>query len=163
VFTGLRLAAPSVLIHMAKIGSEQLFLFVVTITLTLVEDLLVGIMGGIFAKLIIQLINGAPFSSLFKATAVAHDDGPDTVRLAVTKAAIFSNLFSLKRQIARVDPAKHLTLDFSATRLVDHTVMEYLHGLAQELARDDRRLVVTGLEHHAPLSAHQFAARKRSA
>lgn len=163
VFTGLRLAAPSVLVHMAKIGTEQLFLFIVTITLTLVEDLLVGIMGGIFAKLIIQLINGAPLSSLFKATAVAHDEGPDTVRLAVTRAAIFSNLFGLKRHIARVDPAKHLTLDFSATRLVDHTVMEYLHGLEQDLARDNRRLTVTGLERHVPLSAHKFAARKRAA
>jgi MFS superfamily sulfate permease-like transporter len=163
VFTGLRLAAPTVLVHMARIGREQLFLFIVTITLTLVEDLLVGIMGGIVAKLIIQVINGAPPSSLFKATAVARDEGEDTVRLVVDRAAVFSNLFGLKRHLERIDPHKHVIVDFAATRLVDHTTVEYMHDLQQDYARVGRRLVVTGLEHHTPMSAHRFAARKRAA
>ena len=163
VFTGLRLASPREFIHMGKVGKEQLFVFLITIVLTIVEDLLIGIIGGIVAKLVIHVINGAPPSALFRPTIVVHDDTPDTVRLEVLKAAVFSNYIGLKHAIQRVDPAKHIVLDLSGTRLVDHSVMEYLHELEQEFARAHRKFVVTGLERHTPLSRHPHAARKLAA
>jgi hypothetical protein len=54
-------------------------------------------------------------------------------------------------------------IDFSTARLVDHSTMQYMHETAAEFAHAGRSFTITGLERHAPLSAHQFAARKRSA
>jgi MFS superfamily sulfate permease-like transporter len=54
VFTGLASPPRPFLIHMAHIGKEQLFVFLVTIVVTLVEDLLWGIIAGIFAKLLLH-------------------------------------------------------------------------------------------------------------
>ena len=52
--------------------------------------------------------------------------------------------------------------DSSDTRLVDHTVMEKLHGLQKEFERHGRTLKIEGLENHQPLSKHPDAARRKS-
>jgi hypothetical protein len=38
-----------------------------------------------------------------------------------------------------------------------------MHELTEDLAREGRRLTVEGLERHAALSNHKFAARKLAA
>src|SRR5262249_18126379 len=50
IFTGYKLCRPKVWQHVAHIGSEQLFVFTVTVVATLATDLLWGIMTGIAAK-----------------------------------------------------------------------------------------------------------------
>jgi hypothetical protein len=47
--------------------------------------------------------------------------------------------------------------------VVDHTVMERIHELEQELERSERRLVVVGLHDHETYSDHPLAARKKRA
>ena len=160
VFTGFRLASPKEFAHMLHIGKEQLFIFLVTIVVTVVEDLLLGIIAGVLTKLVLHIINGAPLSALFKPTVVAHDVDPNTVRLEVQKAAIFSNYIGLKRRIEHVEPGKNIIMDFSGARLVDHSVMQYMQELAADYARQGRSFTVVGLERHRPLSNHPLAARK---
>ena len=159
VFTGFRLASPKEFAHMLHIGKEQLFVFLVTIVVTVVEDLLLGIIAGIVTKMIIHVLRGAPVSSLFKPTVVTHDVDANTVRLEVKKAALFSNYIGLKRHIMKVDPAKNIIVDMSGTKLVDHSVMQYMHELTEDFARQGRKFTVTGLEQHRPYSQHPFAAR----
>ncbi len=163
VFTGFRLASPKEFAHMLHIGKEQLFIFTMTIVVTVVEDLLLGIIAGIVTKMIIHVVRGAPVSALFKPTVITHDIDPTTVRLEVKKAAIFSNYIGLKRHIMAVDPRKNVIIDLSSAKLVDHSVMQYLHELTGEFARQGRSFTVTGLEHHRPYSHHEFAARRLAA
>ena len=50
ITVGIKLAHPKEFIHTFKIGKEQLAIFLVTIFLTMYEDLLVGIGAGILLK-----------------------------------------------------------------------------------------------------------------
>jgi len=160
VFTGFRLASPREFAHMLHVGKMELVVFTVTIAVTILEDLLLGIIAGIITKLVIHLLRGTPASVLFKPSVVTHEFDANTVRLEVKKAAIFSNYIGLKRHIMSVDPRKNVVIDLSGAKLVDHSVMEYLHELTGDFARQGRSFTVTGLERHRPYSHHPFAARR---
>jgi len=57
--------------------------------------------------------------------------------------------------------SKRVTLNLSATRLVDHTVMSKLEEWKTEFATQDSELSVTGLEQHRPLSDSPVAVHTR--
>jgi carbonic anhydrase len=54
IYTGYKLCAPKVWKHVAHIGSEQLFVFSITVLVTVSTDLLWGIAAGIVAKLLLE-------------------------------------------------------------------------------------------------------------
>ncbi|WAS92718.1 SulP family inorganic anion transporter [Nannocystis punicea] len=163
VFTGFRLAHPREFIHTAQVGKDQLLVFLVTIGVTVGEDLLLGIFAGIATKLLLHIVRGAPLSALFKPDLEIRDDGANTTRITARKAAIFSNYIGLKRAIDRVPAPRNVVVDLQATRLVDHTVMERLHELARDMEHEGRELTVVGLEGHKPVSGNMLAARTRAA
>lgn len=163
VFTGARLAAPREFLHMLHIGKDQLLVFLVTIVVTVAEDLLLGILAGIAAKLLLHLLRGAPLASLFRPTITVEPVAANTVRLAVQRAALFSNYLGIKRAILAVDPARAVVVDFSRARLVDHSTMQAIHELAAEFTRAGRSLSITGLDAHRPDSAHPHATRRLAA
>jgi len=162
VYTGFRLASPKEFVHTYKIGIEQLVVFVTTIVVTLATDLLIGIVSGIGLKLLIHILNGAPLSSFVRADIeVANTDDDKVAALNVRKAAVFSNWLGLKSAILKqAEGRDEVVLDLSETRLVDHSTMEKLHQLEQELAVAGKVLKIVGLEEHRPLSSHPLAARK---
>ena len=75
ISVGIRLSHPKEFIHTFNIGKEQLAIFIVTIVVTLLEDLLIGIAAGMLLKIIIHLVNGAPLSSLFKVPVLISFEG----------------------------------------------------------------------------------------
>lgn len=162
VFTGFRLASPKEFVHTFQIGAEQLVVFVTTIVVTLCTDLLIGVGSGIALKLLIHALNGAPFVSFLRSDIeVAHSEGDKVAVLKVRRAAVFSNWLSLKGAIlTHAAERDEVVLDLSATKLVDHSTMEKLHQLEQELESAHKVLRVVGLDNHTSLSAHPLAARK---
>jgi MFS superfamily sulfate permease-like transporter len=162
VYTGYRLAAPREFVHAYKVGAEQLVIFLVTLGTTLATDLLMGIFAGVAAKFVIHLINGAPLRAMVKPPIAVEAKDDKTVVVSVRKALVFSNWLWLKGTLDRVGPDKDVVLDLSETRLVDHTVMESLHEMGRSYEHAGRKLVLSGLEQHRPLSSHPHAARKKS-
>jgi MFS superfamily sulfate permease-like transporter len=165
VFTGYRLASPREFIHALRVGAEQLIVFATTIVVTLCTDLLIGVVSGIALKAVIHLINGMPLSSLFGADIeVAHRDGTGPAVLAVRKAAVFANWLSVRNAIVRESEGRNeVILDLSQTKFVDHSTMEKLHQLETAFEEFGKRLTITGLENHTPLSSHPLAARRGNA
>lgn len=162
ISVGIKLAHPKEFVHVFRIGKEQLLIFLITIFFTLYEDLLIGIGAGMFTKLIIHLIHGAPFSALFKAPVlVSFNQGEYLVE--VQKAAIFSNYMGLKSKLEAIPQGMIVTVDFSSTKLVDHSVLENLHHFANGYMADGGRLEVIGIADHQPLSNHKHSARKKQA
>jgi MFS superfamily sulfate permease-like transporter len=162
VYTGFRLASPKEFVRTYRVGSEQFIVFVATILVTLATDLLIGIATGIALKFAFHLWNGVPLTSLVKSDVDVVQEGDDLAIVAVKKAAVFSNWMGLRSAI--LEQAKDrsaIVVDLSATRLVDHSVMEKLHELEAQLAEGGKRLSVIGLEEHVALSNHPLAARKR--
>src|SRR4029077_6582038 len=83
IFVAYRLANPKEFIGTFKIGPEQLAIFLITIIVTVAEDLLMGVVSGILLKFIIHIANGAPLGSLFKATYTVQESG-DTTEVKVS-------------------------------------------------------------------------------
>jgi MFS superfamily sulfate permease-like transporter len=159
VYTGLRLASPQEFARTWRVGPEQLVIFLVTLGVTLATDLLVGVGAGVLAKVLLHLRAGMPITHVFKPRIEVLDAG-DAVVLRVGAAAVFSNYLTIKRALDRLPRGRRVVVDLSAARLVDHTVMERLHELADERAREGWRLDVIGLDAHRPASAHPLAARR---
>jgi len=160
ITVGIKLAHPREFIQTFKIGKEQLAIFLVTIFLTMYEDLLVGIAGGILLKMIIHVFNGTPISSFFKAPTVVSFEG-DTYLVEIDKAAIFSNFLGIKRKLEDVPKGFNVIIDLKKTKLVDHSVMESLHHFQHEYEASGGTVWIKGLEEHKPTSKHEFAARKK--
>lgn len=159
IFTGFRLASPKEFKHAYHIGPEQLFLFVTTMLVTLATDLLVGVAVGLALKVLLHLKNGAPTRSLFRAVVSEQREG-STLTLNVRDAAIFTNYLGLSKRLKSVDDSiKHVVVNFEDAWVVDHTVLDKLHGIANRWS--DRELIITGLDDHKAASDHELAARRR--
>lgn len=161
IFAGYRLASPKAFIGTYKIGPEQLVIFLVTIFVTVAEDLLLGVFCGIIVKLIFHLVNGAPLSSLFKANYELTEDN-DGYNIKVRGAATFSNFLGYKKLWATFKPGKTIIFNFAEARLVDHSFMEQLHHFEEEYHQAGGKVAWVGLEKFSPYSNHPMAARKIS-
>jgi MFS superfamily sulfate permease-like transporter len=159
IFAGYRLAAPKEFISTYKIGTEQFAIFLVTIIITLAEDLLLGIAAGILLKIIFHMFNGAQFNSLFKAEYKLTEKNGE-IHIAVTGSAIFSNLIGFKKLFEKHANASKIVVDFSQCRLIDHSFMEFMHKMQHDIQLTGKSMIAIGMENHKPLSAHPYAARK---
>jgi MFS superfamily sulfate permease-like transporter len=163
VYTGFRLAHPREFLHVYKIGREQLVVFVSTIIAVLATDLLIGILIGLGIELLIQFINGVPIRSLLRPDAEVKQIDERTWLITPRDAAVFFNWLPIRSKIERYGLAQNMNviIDLSATRIVDHTVMQRLHELEREFAARDIALAIVGLDDHVVLSPHPAAARLR--
>jgi MFS superfamily sulfate permease-like transporter len=161
IYTGVRLASPSEFVKVLRIGREQLLLFITTLVVTLVSDLLIGVMSGIALKLILHVKHGAPLRSLFRSH-IENGETSGALVLRIHNSAVFSNYLGIKRRIDAIAPSQpHVVLDLEPTRLVDHTVLEKLHQLQGDWQRAGRLLEIRGLHDHESFSSHELAARRK--
>ncbi len=160
ITVGIKLAHPREFINTFKIGKEQLAIFLTTIFFTLYEDLLVGIGAGMFLKIIIHVVNGAPVSSLFKAPVlVSFTNGEYLVE--IDKSAVFSNYLGIKNKLDAIPPGFKIMIDLKNTKLIDHSVMENLYHFEHDYAQTGGSVKIIGYEGHSPVSSHLLAARKK--
>ncbi len=164
VYTGFRLAHPSEFLYVYRIGREQLLIFVATLVAVLATDLLVGVLLGIAIKILIHLMNGLPLRSIVMPFLEIERLEENTCVIRAHHSAVFSNWIPFRRQLEDLGlvQRQNLVLDFSATKLVDHTTMEKLHELEREFKRENLTLEIVGLDVHRQLSRHPLAARKRA-
>jgi MFS superfamily sulfate permease-like transporter len=159
IFVGFRLAAPREFVHAYHIGLEQLFLFSITVIVTICTDLLIGIGAGITAKLIIQLVLGVPLKYVFRQPISLTQQGDEHL-LEVEGAATFSNLLNLKKYLNRVPAGSRLRVNFAKARYVDHTVLENLHHFQRDYEANGGKFILEGIDRLKPLSQHPLAARR---
>jgi MFS superfamily sulfate permease-like transporter len=163
VYTGYRLANPRSFLLTYRLGSEHLIVFLVTIIATLATDLLIGVGLGMLTKIAFHLWHGCPLSGLLRPRIEYRSQEGDRAVLTLYQSAVFSNWLAVSRAINDASNRhREVVLDLSRTRLVDHTVMEKLHQLSEEICRSGRKLSVIGLEQHCSLSNHPFATRKNN-
>jgi len=159
IFVAYRLASPKEFIGTYKIGPEQLVIFIVTIAVTVAEDLLMGVAAGILVKFIFHLINGAPLRSLFKADYILTENEKGYL-IQVRGSATFSNFLGYKKLWSTLKPGKDVTFNFSEARLVDHSFMDQLHHFEEDRHQMGSHVTLQGLDKFNPLSSHPLAARK---
>ncbi|HMP29217.1 MAG TPA: SulP family inorganic anion transporter, partial [Saprospiraceae bacterium] len=159
IAVGYKLSHPKEFINTFRIGKEQLAIFLITIVVTLLEDLLLGIAAGMLLKIIIHLVNGAPLKSLFTAPVLISFEG-DNYLVEIEKSAIFTNFIKVKSRLESIPPGFNITIDLCKTKVVDHSVLESLEHFKHDYEASGGKVIIQGLSNHKPLSNHNLAARK---
>ena len=131
VFTGFKLAAPTEFSKVLKVGTEQFFMFIVTIVGVLATDLLIGVAIGIVVKLMVHILRGVWWSNLFKIHFTLVEEG-ENITMKLDGSALFANFLPLKKALDNLPKGKNITLDFTNAYLIDHTVMEYMHDFTHD-------------------------------
>jgi MFS superfamily sulfate permease-like transporter len=156
---GIKLAHPREFKHMLHIGKEQLAIFVTTIVCTLAIDLLAGIAAGIIIKLIINGYNAGSFGKNFTSDIEIDSEINGVDIIHIKNVAVFTNLMKLKKVILEFKQSKHVIIDCTTARLIDHTAMSMLHQMKDDFEEDGRIFEIRGLEKLQPISSHPLSAR----
>lgn len=160
IYVGFRLASPTEFVHVHRIGAGQLLVLVATIVVTLAAGILIGAGAGLSLQVILHCKNGARFRTMFKAIVEEERNG-DALILHVREAAIFTNYLGLQARLQKLDDSvKKVVVDFANAWVVDHSVLENLHGM--ERTWTNRKLVLIGLGDHTPLSSPELAACRKT-
>lgn len=157
IFTGFRLASPKEFKHMWQIGRSEFLVFVVTCAVVLATDLLVGIAAGILLNLIIVLTKGHSLNDLFKVKV----DRIDNV-LRIKGALSFSNYLGIKKHLQELKDAQSVTLDFKDVVYIDHNVMHHLLDAFAAFERENRTLVLEGLDTLSQINEYPTSERRRN-
>ncbi len=159
IFAGYRLASPKEFIQTYHLGIEQLAIFLITILVTLLEDLLLGVAAGILVKMIFHIIMGAPIASLFRSRhRIEHIEGKSI--LYIQESALFTNILAFTSVLKKLPNENQVLLDFSECKLVDNPFMEFVEHTESDWHNDGRRLETRGLDNMRPVSNHPLATRR---
>ncbi len=179
VYIGYKLCRPALWLSVARVGTAQFVIFVVTLLVTVTTDLLIGIATGVVLKLLLNLwyvglwhtLNNesakpsfaARFLSLFRNPVSQRQADTDTYHLYLDGPLVSFNLFHVIRELGQLPNgtrAVYLHLS-SRVPLVDHTTGESLQHFLEEFSGQDQSptLAIEGWDHMRPLSKHQTGPR----
>jgi MFS superfamily sulfate permease-like transporter len=161
VFTGFRLASPKEFAKTLQIGVDNFVVFIATIIGVLATDLLVGVAIGIVVELVIHLSRGLKLANVFSIAYHVNQTDTDTYHIAVSGSAVFSNFISLKSLLADFPKQQTVFFDLSASELIDHTVMEFIHHFTHEYNLAGGQCEIVGLDNHESFSNHHLSARRK--
>ena len=167
VFTGYKLATPKTLKKIAKIGNEQIVIFLATLLTTLFTNLITGITVGIFVTFIIHVLLNKSVSLFLRHVSKPNvllfkekeTDGGNFY-VSVKYFCNFLNFYKLKNKLDVIPENQHVVLDFSMCNFVDHTVMEGLENYMEAFTKKGGSIEIIGLDKHGADSKHPFAIRK---
>lgn len=174
VYTGYKMCEPSIARHLAAVGREQLWMYMVTVAVTVTTDLLWGIAAGTALQLLINVLllgevtRKTPAGGLWRATGgmfqspvVGRELQNDCYELTINRPLVCFNSSKLAREFEHVPPAaKEVRLFFGRdVAMVDHTALDRLSQLI--LAYATRPVRIAGFEHLKPTASHDRAVRVR--
>ena len=159
IYAGYNLASPMQFKHIKEIGLDQLAIFLVTIAVTLWEDLLLGIFAGIVLKIIIHLVRGAQWKDLFRSRVkvTEHADG---ITLQLSGSALFTNMIDFKKKAGPwLSGEQPVWIDFSGLRMADHSFLLYLDHFSRQKREKGQEIHWVGLDQMRTQSDHPLASR----
>ena len=165
VYTGYKLASPTLVRKIFSVGKEQLLIFFTTLLVTLFIDLITGIVAGLIVTFIIHVLvnKGATvfIRNFLKPNVLMFQEKENgNYYVSVKHFCSFLNFYKLKQKLEDVPEDKDVVIDFSMCQFVDHTVMESVSGYQDVFAKRGGHFEVIGLDLHGTDSQHPFALRK---
>ena len=164
VYTGFKLASPSVFKQVYNQGTEQLIFFVATMVLTLYTNLLIGLLGGLLLAMVSHmLLARVSIPQFFKmiynsgSNLVKTEDG--SYDLKIKGIANFLGILKIDKLVAQIPSGADVNIDLSETRLVGMTYMDYLVDYLKMQKDTGGNVVINGLESHVSSSNHNRALK----
>ncbi len=164
VYTGFKLASPSVFKQIYNEGIEQLIFFVGTMVLTLYTNLLIGLLGGLFLAMFIHmLLVKVSIPQFFKmvyrsgSNLVMKPDGSYDIK--VKGVANFLGILKIDKMVAQIPSGANVNIDLSETRLVGITYMDYIVDFLKTQKNTGGEVIIKGLDSHVSSSTHNRALK----
>ncbi|MFY0687251.1 MAG: SulP family inorganic anion transporter [Cyclobacteriaceae bacterium] len=161
IYTGYKLASPRVFKATLMKGWEQLIILSMTLFITLAIDILWGIMLGVLTTLLIhwlrtQLHFTTFIKHLFNPEIEVSNESRNKVHVEIKGIANFAIMLTLINALKNLPSNHHFVVNFSRTKLVDSTVMEFIHEHREKyFTKNDFEFV--GLDVHKTSSPHPLA------
>ncbi len=163
VYTGYKLAAPSVFIKTAKVGWEQLLIFLVTMFTTIFTNLIIGIGAGILITILLQLraISRVHLFTRFllKPNTLLYQEKDNQYLLSVKAFSNFVNFIGIKNKLDTIPTNAKVIVDFSLTKYIDHTVLEQLEDYKHSFENGGGELEIIGTDDMGTYTSHPLAPR----
>jgi len=160
IMVGVKLASPAEFYHTYKHGWDQLLVFLITIFFTVFEDLLVGVGAGIITKLIVQLALGVPLKNLF-ISDIHKNETKDGYEFVIKRALIFSNLLSLKRQLAQIPKGKKVSIIVTEIEFIGFSAFDFLADFKRDYEKSNGTVTISGHELLHPLTKDPNSSRRK--
>lgn len=178
IFTGYKMFEPAIWSHIAKIGRDQLALFTLTVVSTLLTDLLWGILIGVCANFVLNLVlyrkalknvqQAMPPRSwtkcaidLFRNPVARRELDRGTYHLYLNRPLVSFNSMHLTNELELAPPlSESIEVHFGPNvPLVDHTACENLLGCAEEFSNKNVPVEFDGFHELNALSKHHASTR----
>lgn len=162
VYVGFNLAHPKEFAHIFHIGKGQFVIFVSTVIVTLLTDLLAGVAFGIVLKIIINMMNGAKVQDFLKLNMKIVNNDPHTAEIDVKGSLVFSNNMKLGEFLDTLTKYKEVNFNFSEIELLDHTSLATIQKW-KRVQEDvlDMKINLNGLENHSKLGHSEDSVLKK--
>jgi len=161
VYTGYKLASPKVFKDAGLKGYEQFLILTITLISTLMTDLNRGILIGILFTLVIHLVRSHLTARLFFKYLskpnfnLAKID--DHYHLKVKGVANFTSIIKLRKLLKGIPKNDQIVFDFSRTRLVDFSMLEFVNSWGKDYQNDQNgKYEVIGLDEHLTTGSHPY-------
>lgn len=164
VYTGFKLASPSVFKQAYSQGTEQLVFFVATMILTLYTNLLVGLLGGLVLALITHMLLARVsipqfFRMVYKSRTKLIKLPDGSFDLKIRGIANFLGIIKVDKLVGQIPAGADVNIDLSETRLVGMTYMDYLVEYLKTQRATGGEVFITGLDSHVSSSTHNRALK----
>jgi MFS superfamily sulfate permease-like transporter len=147
VYTGFKLIDWKGFLHLWHTSKSEAAIFLVTLVVIVVEDLLLGVVTGIVLSAVKLLVT---FSYLDVQLQVEEGDGPHRqARMNIAGAATFLRLPVLAARLDEVPKGAHLHVDFERLDYIDHACLELLINWEKQHESAGGRLVIDWGQLHA--------------
>jgi len=159
VYTGFKLASPSVFKQVYNQGPEQLIFFVFTMVLTLYTNLLIGLIGGLLLVMVSHMLLAKEpihrfFNMIYQSGSSIEENQDGSFELKIKGIANFLGVLKVDKLIKNIPSGVNVNIDLSETRLVGMTYMEYLVDYLKTQKDSGRNVVIKGLDSHVSYSTH---------
>jgi MFS superfamily sulfate permease-like transporter len=152
IFTGFKLAKPSIFKEMFKKGWSQFIPFVVTIAAIIFTDLLIGIIIGLAVSLFFLLKSN--YRNPFILTEEKLHVG-ETIRLELPSQVSFLNKASLKETLWQIPEGANVIIDATRSDFIDNDILELINDFKTTVSVERQiKLNVFGLKEKYELTDH---------
>lgn len=164
VYTGFKLASPSVFKQAYNQGTEQLIFFVGTMVLTLYTNLLIGLLGGLLLALITHMLLARVsipqfFKMVYKSRTKLFERPDGSFELKIRGIANFLGILKIDKIVSQIPSGADVNIDLSETRMVGMTYMDYLVEYLKIQRATGGKVFITGLDSHVSSSNYNRALK----
>jgi MFS superfamily sulfate permease-like transporter len=151
VYTGFKLIDFKGFAHLCAYGRSEALIFLVTVVLIVVEDLLIGVITGVVLSAVKLLIT---FSRMDVKLVTLHpQNGDPSQRLRLSGAATFLRLPVLAAKLEEVARGSRVHVDLSELAYVDHACLELLMSWVEQHEAAGGQVTIDWLELHGRFDA----------